>query len=405
MAKRKKDTNKDSSTEDIMSIGRTLASELNNSYKNSGNKAYFLAEGDDVSSNITDYVSTGCTPLDYIISNKRNGGIPVGRITEIYGLESSGKSLLAAHIAKSTQQKGGQVVYIDTENAISSDFFRAIGVDIGSLILIPMWALEDIFKTVEDVIHIFRQKTKDIPLTIIVDSIMGSSTRKEQESDYNKDGYNTEKSQIMSKAMRKLPNYVGANKVTLVFINQMRVNLAALGPEKYTTSGGKALPFAASIRIRLKQGTPIYKSDKKTLLGYSSKAVIDKNKIAPPKRSAVYKLYFSKGIDDYESILDQLILDGIITTSKAWNYYSHFDKDTGEEKEVIKFYRRDFYEKVFSNPIYNEDLLNQLEHSMLIPYDKVAEGDDNGTDDYVFDFDPDNDNDDDITEDIIVEDD
>lgn len=354
----------------ILNIGRMLADELNKHYKNSDNRAYFLGQEEEAVSNVTDFVSTGCTPLDYAIANRRDGGIPVGRITEIYGLEGSGKSLLAAHITKSTQQKGGQVVYIDTESAVSREFFSAIGVDLDSLILIPLSAIEDIFETIEKVIHSFREKSKEIPLTIIVDSIMGATTKKEFESDYQKEGYATDKSIIISKAMRKITNYVGLKKVTLVFTNQLRINLNAgpFSPDKYITSGGKAIPFAASVRIRLKRVNKI-PAQGTELLGYKTEAVIDKNRLGPPKRKVTYSIYFSRGMDDFDSILDALVDYSIISKTGAWNSFTYVDKDTGEKHDTIKFQNKDFVDLVFSDPLYNEYLLDQLEKAMIIPYE------------------------------------
>lgn len=354
----------------ILNIGRMLADELNKHYKNSDNRAYFLGQEEEAVSNVTDFVSTGCTPLDYAIANRRDGGIPVGRITEIYGLEGSGKSLLAAHITKSTQQKGGQVVYIDTESAVSREFFSAIGVDLDSLILIPLSAIEDIFETIEKVIHSFRDKSKEIPLTIIVDSIMGATTKKEFESDYQKEGYATDKSIIISKAMRKITNYVGLKKVTLVFTNQLRINLNAgpFSPDKYITSGGKAIPFAASVRIRLKRVNKI-PAQGTELLGYKTEAIIDKNRLGPPKRKVTYSIYFSRGMDDFDSILDALVDYSIISKTGAWNSFTYVDKVTGEKHDTIKFQNKDFVDLVFSDPLYNEYLLDQLEKAMVIPYE------------------------------------
>lgn len=354
----------------LLNIGRMLTDELNKHYKNSDNKAYFLGEEEEAVSSVTDFVSTGCTPLDYAIANRRNGGIPVGRITEIYGLEGSGKSLLAAHLTKSTQQKGGQVVYIDTESAVSKEFFSAIGVDLDRLILVPLSAIEDIFETIEKVIHSFRDKSKDIPLTIIVDSIMGATTKKEFESDYQKDGYATDKSIIISKAMRKMTNFVGIKKVTLVFTNQLRINLNAgpFSPDKYITSGGKAIPFAASVRIRLKRVGKI-PAQGTELLGYKTEATIDKNRLGPPKRKVNYSIYFSRGMDDIDSILEALVDYNIISKTGAWNSFTYKDRVTGEKHDTIKFQNKDFVDLVFSDPLYNEYLLDELEKAMVIPYD------------------------------------
>lgn len=352
---------------DIVDLGRGLAEDLNKHYKSSEHKASFLSEENE--SEVVDYVSTGCTSLDYIISNRRNGGIPVGRITEVYGLEGSGKSLLMAHIVKSTQQKNGQAVYIDTENAISREFFEAIGINSERLIVLPLDTIEDVFEAIEKIIEKFRAKTTDTPLTIIVDSVMGASTKQELESNYDKDGYATTKSQIIGKAMRKIVNYVGKNQVCLVFTNQLRINLTPLAAEKYTTSGGKGLPFAASVRVRLSRKNKIVNKNG-DIIGYKTEAVVDKNRLGPPKRKTVYSIYFTKGLDDVDSLLEALIQYKIIEKKGAWLSYKYVNMETAEVEEV-SFQSTNFEEKVFNIPKYNEHLLDELEKNMVIPYDDV----------------------------------
>jgi RecA/RadA recombinase len=141
---------------------------------------------------------------------------------------NSGKSLLAAHALASTQQSGGVAVMIDTESAVSREFLEAIGVDISKLLYIPSDSLEGIFEYIETIIEKVREKSKDRPVTIVVDSVAAASTEKELEADYGKDGYATDKAIILSKAMRKITNVIGREKITLIFTNQLRQKMNAM---------------------------------------------------------------------------------------------------------------------------------------------------------------------------------
>ena len=219
------------------SIEEDLADYVNGIFKKSTDKvAYFLDGSDSNPSDISDWVSSGNDMLDIAISNRKNGGFPVGRITEISGMEASGKSLLACHAMKSTQEKGGIAVYIDTENAASEEFMKAIGVNVSKMLYLSMYTVEDIFDTIEQMIIEIRKKNPDILLTIVIDSIMGATTKAEKAIGFDKQGWNTSKSIIISQAMRKITNYIGRHKVCLIITNQLRVRLGALGGDIYTTS-------------------------------------------------------------------------------------------------------------------------------------------------------------------------
>ena len=189
-----------------------LADELNKSYKEGGKVAFFLDEQEDPST-ISDWVSTGSSMLDLAISNRPHGGLPVGRIVELTGLEGTGKSLVCAHIVADTQRKGGKALFIDTENSESREFWKSLGVDLAKSKLMYSQAetVEDIFDRIEKAITFIRKDYPDLLLTIIVDSVAAASTKAELESDHGKDGYATGKSIIISKAMRKITNMIGGN--------------------------------------------------------------------------------------------------------------------------------------------------------------------------------------------------
>ena len=234
-------------------LGGLIAETINKQFKTQHLKsAYFLEGDDDAPTIIKEWVGTGSTMLDLAISNRKYGGFPVGRVCEITGLEQSGKSLLAAHALLNTQKKGGLAVYIDTENAISTEFLSAIGLNLKEMLYIPLETIEDIFETVEVIVDKVRSSDKNRLVTIVVDSIAGASTKTEMAADFDKDGYATAKALIMSKAMRKITNLIGRERICLIFTNQLRQKLNAPAfSDPWTTPGGKSIPFHASVRIRL----------------------------------------------------------------------------------------------------------------------------------------------------------
>lgn len=299
----------------------------------------------EIAADITDFVSTGCSMLDLAISNRPNGGIPVGRITEITGLEASGKSLMAAHLIANTQKKGGIGVYIDTEAAVSRQFFEAIGIDVSTMIYASIETIEDVFLAVESIIERVRRQQSDKIVTIVVDSIMGASTKQEMEAEYDKDGYATAKAIIISKAMRKLTNLVARQKIALVLTNQLRVRMGVSFGDPFTTSGGKGIPFHSSVRLRLKQIGQIttMKDGVKQTVGVTTRAQVVKNRIGPPQRTVDYDIYYASGIDDYGSWLSVLKQYKYVTQKGAWYEYTPVDPSTGETKgEPVKFQSKDF---------------------------------------------------------------
>jgi recombination protein RecA len=237
MAKKKKeDTNRDELT-------GLLADSLNKKFSKTHHRvAYFLDGSEDSPTDVNDWVSTGSTVLDLAISNRPDGGLPVSKIVEITGLEQSGKSLLASHVIANTQKKDGIAVYIDTESSLNAQFLQAIGVDVEKMVYLPLETVEDIMEAIEDIILKVREKNPNKLVTIVVDSVAAATTKIESAADFEKDGYATQKAIILSKAMRKITNLIGKEKILLVFTNQLRQKMGAMPfADQYTTSGGKAL--------------------------------------------------------------------------------------------------------------------------------------------------------------------
>ena len=362
--------------DDLASI---IAGDLNKKFK--GNKvAYFLDGTDKTPTDVDDFISTGSSMLDLAISNRPDGGIAVGRITEINGLESSGKSLLGAHLLAETQKKGGVAVYIDTETSVSQDFLQCIGVDLDSMLYVLLETVEDIFETIEQIVTKIRESDKDKLVTILVDSLAAASTKVEMEADYEKDGWATSKAIIISKAMRKITQMIGRERIALVFTNQLRQKLGVMFGDPWTTSGGKALPFHASTRLRLKNLGQL-KDSKKNVIGMKCRAQVVKNRLGPPLRHADYIMYFDSGIDDYGSWLEVLKEHKLIKQAGAWYTFDVVDPKTGEVKEELKFQSKDWAEKLADDDLkkYVYDLIcskQVLKYSNKLGIDDVefAEG-------------------------------
>ena len=319
-------------------LAGVLADSLNKKFKDY-KVAYFLDGAQETPTDIKEFISTGSTMLDLAISNRPDGGIAVGRITELNGLESSGKSLVGAHLLSETQKKGGVAVYIDTETAVSEEFLGVIGVDINNMLYLHLETVEDIFEAIEEIVTKVRESDKDRLVTILVDSLAAATTKVELNADFDKDGWATSKAIVISKAMRKITQMIGRQRVALVFTNQLRVKLGAMFGDPYTTSGGKALPFHASTRIRLKNKGQI-KDNKKNVIGMTILAQVIKNRLGPPLRKAEFPLYFESGVDDEGSWLQVLKDHNLVKVGGAW----YTMKDHNDEE--IKFQSKDWAEKL-----------------------------------------------------------
>ena len=338
-------------------LAKSLADSLNKKFKDTNKVAYFLDGSDTTPTDIKEFISTGSSTLDLAISNRPDGGIAVGRITEINGLESSGKSLLGAHILAETQKKDGVAVYIDTETSVSQEFMEVIGLDLNKMLYLHLETVEEIFEAIEEIVTKVRESDKDRCVTILVDSLAAASTKVEMEADYDKDGWATSKAIIISKAMRKITQMIGKHNVALVFTNQLRQKLGVMFGDPWTTSGGKALPFHASTRIRLKNLGQI-KDTKKNTIGMKCRAQIVKNRLGPPLRHADYSMYFDRGIDNYGGWLTVMKEHKLVKSAGAW--YTLVDQNGDEHK----FLSKDWEELVTKN-----DELRQYVYELIC--DKV----------------------------------
>ena len=353
-------------------LAHVLADSLNKQFKDT-KVAYFLDGSNATPTDIKEFISTGSSVLDLAISNRPNGGVAVGRITEINGLESSGKSLIGTHILAETQKKGGVAVYIDTETSVSREWLETIGVDVSKLLYLHVETVEDIFECIESIIVKIRESDRDRLVSILVDSLAGASTKVEMEADFEKDGWATSKAIIVSKAMRKITQMIGRERIALVFTNQLRQKLGVMFGDPWTTSGGKALPFHASTRIRLKNMGQIKVGAKNDVIGMKCRAQIIKNRLGPPLRHADFNLYFDSGIDDMGSWLTVLKDHKLLKIAGAWYTLEYKGKD-------IKFQSKDFEKKLEENDGLKEYLYDKICDVSILKYKSA----DLGIDDVVY---------------------
>jgi len=342
-------------------LAGVLADTLNKQFKDM-KVAYFLDGTDTTPTDIKDFVSTGSTMLDLAISNKQDGGIAVGRITELNGLESSGKSLLGAHMLAETQKKGGVAVYIDTETAVSTEFLSSIGVDVESMLYLHLETVEDIFSAIEEITSKVRESDKNRLVTILVDSLAAASTKIEMDAEFDKDGFATSKAIIISKAMRKITQMIGRQRIALVFTNQLRQKLGVMFGDPWTTSGGKALPFHASTRIRLKNTGQI-KDKKNNTIGMKMRAQVIKNRLGPPMRHADFELYFETGIDDEGSWLKVMKEHRLVKQAGAW-----YTMNNHKGKE-LKFQSKDWSEQL-NDKDFRTHCYNLIADKVILKYEK-----------------------------------
>jgi len=345
-------------------LAELIAESLNKMNKDSDRIAYFLDGKESTPTDFTDFVSTGAAILDVAISNRPHGGIAAGRITELTGLEGSGKSLISAQLIANTQKRGGVGVLIDTETAVNPEFFRAIGIDTNKLVYVHLQTVEEIFDAVTTIIEKVRSgKDKDKLVTIVVDSVAAASTKKEMEADFGKDGYATDKAIIISKAMRKITGLLGRERIALVFTNQLRQKMNAPAfSDPWTTSGGKAIAFHASTRLRLSQMGKISNTHG-DVIGIKVKANIIKNRLGPPHRTAEFEIYFNRGIDDTTTWLSIMKENKLLKQTGAW--YTYTDPVSGEE---TKMQSKEFAKFLADDPERKERLYNQICDILIMRY-------------------------------------
>ncbi len=280
----------------------------------------------EVRSTNIDSISTGCISLDMALGV---GGVPRGRVIEIFGPESSGKTTLAQHIIAEAQKKGGSAAFVDAEHALDPDYARKIGVKVDDLYVSQPDNGEQALDVVETLV---RSGAFDV---IVVDSVAALTPKAEIEGEMG-DVHMGLQARLMSQALRKLAGIVSKTNTVVIFINQIRIKIGVMFGNPETTPGGNALKFYSSVRIEVRRAAQIKQGDK--IIGNRVKCKVVKNKVAAPFQTTEFDIMYNQGISKEGDLLDVGAARGVI--SKSGNSYSYIDKKLGVGRENAKAYLR-----------------------------------------------------------------
>ncbi len=272
-------------------------------------------------------IPTGAINLDAAIGA---GGIPRGRITEIYGPESSGKTTLCLHVVANAQKAGGTAAFIDAEHALDTEYAAKLGVDVEKLLVSQPDTGEQALEICEILV---RSGAVDV---IVIDSVAALVPKAEIEGEMG-DSHMGLQARLMSQALRKLTGAIARSKTSVVFINQLREKIGVMFGNPETTTGGKALKFYASLRLDIRRIGPV--KEKEDVIGSHVRVKVVKNKIAPPFKQAEFDIMYAEGISHTSLLVDIGAESGIIDKSGAW--YSYGDQRIGQGRENAKMFLRD----------------------------------------------------------------
>ncbi len=268
-------------------------------------------------------ISTGSLGIDIALGL---GGVPRGRVVEIYGAESCGKTTVALHIVAEAQKKGGIAAFIDAEHALDPAYAKALGVDVDELLISQPDNGEQALEIGDMLV---RSGAVDV---IVVDSVAALVPKAEIEGEMGDQQMGLQ-ARLMSKALRKLTGSLNKSKTTMIFINQIREKIGGFGfGPQTTTTGGRALKFYSSVRMEIKRIGSVKQGD--NVIGNETSVKITKNKIAPPFKEAKFQIMYGKGISRAGEILDMAIDNDIVSKSGAW--FSYGDVRLGQGKENVK---------------------------------------------------------------------
>lgn len=271
-------------------------------------------------------IPTGSLSLDIALG----GGVPKGRVVEIYGPESSGKTTLAYHIIAEAQKNGGMAAFIDAEHALDPEYAKSIGVDVEKLLISQPDTGEQALEITETLV---RSNALDV---LVIDSVAALVPRAEIEGEMG-DSHMGLQARLMSQALRKLTGAIAKSQTTVIFINQIRMKIGVVFGNPETTSGGQALKFYSSIRMDIRRAAQIKDGD--NIIGNNVRVKIVKNKVAPPFKIAEFDIMYNEGISKEGDVLDLAVKEELVAKNGAW--YEYQEQKIGQGKEAAKQYLRD----------------------------------------------------------------
>ena len=298
-------------------------------------KGSIMRLGEDYIPTIENSISTGCLSLDIALGV---GGVPKGRIVEIFGPESSGKTTLGLHIIAEAQKAGGFAAFIDAEHAVDPEYSKKLGVNTEELLISQPDTGEQALEICETLV---RSSALDV---IVIDSVAALVPRAELEGDMG-DAHMGLQARLMSQALRKLTGTVSRSNTTVVFINQIREKIGVMFGNPETTPGGRALKFYSSIRMEIRRITSL--KDGGEMVGSRVRVKVVKNKVAPPFKQSEFDIMFGQGISYEGDILDLAVTGDIVEKTGAW--YSFEDLKIGQGRENAKAFLTD-----------NDDILKSI---------------------------------------------
>jgi recombination protein RecA len=311
------------------------------SIEKSFGKGSIMRLGEQVDKMNIDIISTSCLSLDLALGI---GGLPRGRIIEIYGPESSGKTTIALHAIAQAQKDGGFAAFIDAEHALDPVYAKALGVDIDNLIVSQPDTGEQALEIAEALV---RSSAIDI---VVIDSVAALVPKSEIDGEMGASHVGLQ-ARLMSQALRKLAGIINKSNTTMIFINQLREKVGVMFGNPETTTGGRALKFYSSVRIDIRRIEAIKKDNE--IVGNRTRAKIAKNKLAPPFKKAEFDIMYGQGISKSGDILDLAVEEKIVKKSGSW--YSYNDQRLGQGRETVK-----------STLEENQELLEELRDKILI---------------------------------------
>ena len=327
-------------------------------------KGSIMSLGDETARLNIEAIPTGSVSLDLAIGV---GGVPKGRIVEVYGPESSGKTTLALHVIAEAQKQGGKAAFIDAEHALDPVYAKNLGVDIDDLLVSQP-------DTGEDALEICEMLVRSGAITVIViDSVAALVPRAEIQGDMG-DSHVGLQARLMSQALRKLAGVVNKTNTCVIFINQLREKVGVMFGNPETTTGGRALKFYSSVRLDVRRIESIKVGE--AVVGNRTRVKVVKNKVAPPFKTTEFDIMYGEGISKAGDVLDCAVEAGMIEKSGAW--YSMNGERIGQGRENIKQYLKD-----------NPSVLEQLESDLKEKFIVKRDDEDLIDDDDVFEIDED----------------